>query len=312
MSIRQSVHCPPASTHVPLSRPLAVTRRFAPLACAARSRSSKRAALGVGSGNISVEVFADQRNHRSPGRSASCQPPANRRFSDEPTSKLPVSGSQGGDAGQTRTAENSPPGSSMAVATAAGESTVRPNTWRSPLRCSTSRRRMPLSIGATDLRCGLILDANGDEQSDLLFLGAGKPTFLVSKKDLPDADLAKRFGLGATDSPPLLSAHRCDLDQDGRSDIVGLTKDGRAVFLQGDGEGKLSDRDQPFGPAVGNLTGLRAVAAMDVNGDGVPDLIAWTPDGVKVFLGQSNGNHGLKLAFTGVRDNNNAGAGQKN
>ena len=170
----------------------------------------------------------------------------------------------------------------------------------------------PLPTDATDLRCGLVLDANGDDQSDLVFLGAGKPTFLVSKKEVPDADLAARFAAGVTDSPALLSAQRCDLDLDGRADIVGLSKDGRAVFLQGDGAGKLANRAEPFGPAVAQLTGLRAVAVMDANDDGVPDLLAWTADGVKVFLGQSNGNHGLKLAFTGLRDSNNAGSGQKN
>jgi len=170
----------------------------------------------------------------------------------------------------------------------------------------------PLPTNATDLRCGLVLDANCDDQSDLLLLGAGKPTFLVSKKDAPDANLALRFGPGATDAPALLAAQRCDLDLDGRADIVGLSKDGRAVFLQGDGDGKLSNRDDAFGPAVGKLAGLLAVAAADVNGDGVPDLVAWSAAGVQVFLGQSNGNRGLKLAFTGVRDNNNAGSGQKN
>ncbi len=170
----------------------------------------------------------------------------------------------------------------------------------------------PLPTTATDLVSGVILDSNGDDQSDLLLLAPGKPAFLVSAKALPDANLAKRFAAGATDAPALVSAQRCDLDLDGRSDIVGLAKDGKGLFLQGDGEGKLANRSEPFGPAVAKLIGLKAVATMDANGDGTPDFIAWTVDGVKVFLGQSNGNQGLKLAFTGVRDNNNAGSGQKN
>ncbi len=171
---------------------------------------------------------------------------------------------------------------------------------------------LPLPTDAADWHSGLVLDSNGDEQSDLLLLGPGKPGFLVSKKDVPGADFAKRFSPGATDSPALLSAQRCDLDLDGRSDIVGLSTDGRAVFLQGDGEGKLANKSEPFGPAVAKLTGLNAVATMDTNGDCSPDLVTWGSDGVKIFSGRSNGNHGLKLAFTGVRDNNNAGAGQKN
>ena len=170
----------------------------------------------------------------------------------------------------------------------------------------------PLSLDAGGPRCGLVLDANGDDQSDLLLLGPGKPTLLVSKKDAPDADLTRRFGPGATDAPALLSAQRCDLDLDGRADVVGLSADGRAVFLQGDGEGKLANRAEPFGPAVAALTGLRAVGVADFDGDGVPDLAAWSAAGVSVFLGQSNGNRGLKIALTGVRDNNNAGSGQKN
>ena len=170
----------------------------------------------------------------------------------------------------------------------------------------------PLPTDATDLHCGLILDANSDEQSDLFFLGAGKPTFLISKKESTDANLARRFAPGVTDAPSLLSAQRCDLDQDGRSDVVGLSKDGHALFLQGDGDGKLANRSEPFGPAVANLINLRAVAVVDINSDGAPDLMAWTADGLKVFLGQSNGNNSLKLNFTGLRDNSNGGSGQKN
>ncbi len=170
----------------------------------------------------------------------------------------------------------------------------------------------PLPTAAAGLSCGLVLDANGDDQSDLLFLGPGKPTLLVSKKDAPDAELARRFAAGATDAPAMLSAQRCDLDLDGRADVVGLSADGRAVFLQGDGEGKLANRVEPFGPAVAALAGLRAVGVADFDGDGVPDLATWSAGGVSVFRGQSNGNRGLKLALTGVRDNNNAGSGQKN
>ncbi len=173
-------------------------------------------------------------------------------------------------------------------------------------------RGAALPTEATGLHSGLILDANGDDQSDLLLLGPGKPTFLVSKKDLPDLDFAKRFAVGITDAPALLSAQRCDLDRDGRADVVGVSRDGKAVFLQGDGDGKLANRSEPFGPAISGLHNLRAVAVMDVNGDGAPDIIAWSNEGVSVFLGQDNGNRALKLAFTGVRDNNNAGSGQKN
>ena len=163
---------------------------------------------------------------------------------------------------------------------------------------------------AAGLHSGLVFDANGDDQSDLLLLGTGKPTLLVSKQDSPHADLAKRFGTGVSDAPALLSAQRCDLDLDGRSDIVGLFE-GRAVYLQGDGEGKLTRRADAFGPALGQLS-LNAVAVAELNGDEAPDVIAWTPSGPRVFLGISNGNHSLTLALTGVRDNSNGGIGQKN
>ncbi len=165
---------------------------------------------------------------------------------------------------------------------------------------------------AKTLTAGLILDANTDEQSDLFFLSTGKPVFLVSKKELPDADLANRFAAGATDAPVLLGAHRCDLDNDGRADVLGLSKDGKPVFLQGDGAGKLAAKADAFGPAVERIAGLKAVAATDLNGDGNPDLILWGRDGLTVFVNAGNGNGGIKLQLTGKRDSSNAGSGQKN
>jgi hypothetical protein len=173
------------------------------------------------------------------------------------------------------------------------------------------RAGSPLPIEATSLEGGLVLDANGDDQSDLLFAAADKLVFLVSKQELPSADFAKRFTAGATDAPALRQAQRCDLDLDGRADVVGLA-DGKPVFLQGDGKGKLKNVPVAYGPAPEQLGGLYAVTVMDVDSDGNLDLIVLSRDGLKVFRGLGNGNHGLKLRFTGKRDNNNAGIGQKN
>jgi tetratricopeptide (TPR) repeat protein len=169
-----------------------------------------------------------------------------------------------------------------------------------------------LPTTSTGITGGLIFDANGDEQSDLFLTTTGKPVFLTSRKDLPDNDFAKRFSAGISDAPDMRQGQRCDLDWDGRADIVGLSKDGKPVFLHGDGQGKLSKVTVPFGPVPDGLANVFAVMLMDVDGDCHPDYVAWTKDGLHVYRGLGNGNRGLKLSFTGKRDNNNAGSGQKN
>ncbi len=169
-----------------------------------------------------------------------------------------------------------------------------------------------LRIDATDVTGGLVLDANGDDQSDLFFTSNSKPRLYVSRQDQSGNSLAERFGAGATDSPPLRSARRCDLDADGRADVVGLTKDRKPIFLQGDGAGKLSFRSGVFGPAVNALSNVVAVAVADFKGDGTSDLFVWTEAGVKLFLGLGNGNHNIRLTFSGKRDSSNLGSGQKN
>lgn len=169
-----------------------------------------------------------------------------------------------------------------------------------------------LPTSSTGITGGLIFDANGDDQSDLFLTTTGKPVVLISRKDLPDSDFTKRFSAGVTDAPAMWQGQRCDLDWDGRADIVGLAKDGKLVFLHGDGHGKLSNVNQPFGPVPDQVKGILTASVADVDGDCNPDVILWTKDGLHVYRGLGNGNRGLKLSFTGKRDNNNAGSGQKN
>ena len=144
---------------------------------------------------------------------------------------------------------------------------------------------------------GLVLDAASSDQSSVLLLG-DPPTLVTQRPGSP----------GAADSPPLKTASRCDLDRDGRADVIGLTTGGEAVYLQGDGRGKLSRR-AGASPDAGKLL---AVAACDVDGDGVPDLVCWAPDGLRVYSGIDNGNHAVRLKLTGKRDSSNAGIDQKN
>ena len=151
---------------------------------------------------------------------------------------------------------------------------------------------------------GFVLDANGDDQADLVLVdGRSQPRVLVSQRDVTGGQLAERFASGTTDSPPLRSATWADLDLDGKTDFVGLSADGKLVFLQGDGAGKFTRRLTPFGPDAEAHFDLVAVAPVDVDGDNNPDVLLWSAaGGLRVFRSAGNGNHGLRIALTGVRE----------
>jgi tetratricopeptide (TPR) repeat protein len=151
---------------------------------------------------------------------------------------------------------------------------------------------------------GLVLDANGDDQPDLVLVEPGAaPRVLVSKRDDPGESVAARFAPGGTDSPALRSAAWCDLDLDGRTDVVGLSADRKPVFLQGDGKGKFAKKAAPFGPEADAIPDLLAAIPADLDGDGNPDLLAWSEaGGLRVFRSLGNGNHALKLTLTGTRE----------
>jgi hypothetical protein len=165
------------------------------------------------------------------------------------------------------------------------------------------RKGDPVTNQAAAWNGGLVLDANGDEQSDLLLVRDGRPVFLVGVADTPATSTAGRFKDGATDSPPLVQAHATDLDLDGRADVVGLTRDHKPVLLQGDGRGRLAYQPDVFGPGPEQPTNLIAAIPCDFDGDGYPDLVVWSADsGLAGFRSLGNGNHGLRLELTGRRD----------
>lgn len=150
---------------------------------------------------------------------------------------------------------------------------------------------------------GFVLDANGDDQSDLVFVEPGAPPrFLLSKRDDPGGDMAARFSAGTTDSPALRSAAWCDIDLDGRTDVLGISVANKPVFLQGDGAGKFTRKNEPFGPDAESIPDLSAVVSVDVDGDHIPDLLAWSETGgLRAFRNVGNGNSGLSLSLTGMR-----------
>lgn len=166
------------------------------------------------------------------------------------------------------------------------------------------RRGAPVRDEASQWNGGLVLDVNGDEQSDLLLLKSGaRPALLTNTTDAVATDTAGRFVAGPTDSPPLKQAQAIDLDLDGRTDVVGLSADRKPVLLQGDGQGKLTYRPGAFGPAADGIPDLLAVAACDLDGDCNPDIVTWSGSaGLAVFRSTGNGNRGLPIELTGVRE----------
>jgi hypothetical protein len=84
-----------------------------------------------------------------------------------------------------------------------------------------------------------------------------------------------------------------DLNADGKLDVIvaNLVADSLTIRL-GDGTGN-------FGPPMRLATGVgpRAVAVADLNGDGLPELVAATSTGVSLFKGLSGGTFSPKFDF---------------
>ena len=149
---------------------------------------------------------------------------------------------------------------------------------------------------------GLVLDANGDDQADLVLIdNDNPPRILVSKQEEP-TELANRFAAGITDSPPLRSAVWVDLDLDGRTDLMGLSAERKPVFLQGDGTGKFTRKNLPFGPDADAIPDLLALLPIATDGGENRDILCWSEsNGLKLFHNQGNGNRAYRLLLSGTR-----------
>jgi hypothetical protein len=151
---------------------------------------------------------------------------------------------------------------------------------------------------------GFVLEANGDDQSDIVLVDPSvPPKILISNRDDPQDSLKGRFKPGETDSPPLRSASWVDLDLDGRTDIVGLSNERKPVYLQGDGKGKFSKKNSPFGPDADPINDLLAVVPIDIDGDGKPDILCWSDSGgLQFFHSRGNGNNSFRVLLKSVRN----------
>jgi Flp pilus assembly protein TadD len=148
----------------------------------------------------------------------------------------------------------------------------------------------------------LVLDANHHQRSDVFVVGPdATPVLLLHEGAVHEPDPAKWVRCVETNSPPLLLAQAIDLDLDGWTDVVGLSREHKPVLLQNDGR-RLTHRPDALGLDSAWPHDLVSLAVADLNCDGYPDLLVWSEaGGLQLHASRGNGNHGLKLALTGHR-----------
>ncbi len=164
------------------------------------------------------------------------------------------------------------------------------------LRFHTSENLPLTQFGSTG---AIVLDANHDERSDLFVIHSHeKPELYLSKEGFVGKDLSRGFRKGLTNSPVLLQAQSLDLDLDSWTDIVGLSKNGEAILLQNDGQGKLIQQMNPFG--IDLPKNIQAVRVADFDGDYQNDLLIWTEEnGLEIRYNLGNGHNAIRLILYG-------------
>jgi hypothetical protein len=146
----------------------------------------------------------------------------------------------------------------------------------------------------------LVLDADHDGHSDLFLVTPGhSPTLLLNRMTPGVVDAARWFEKGPCNAPSLLQATAADVSLDGWMDVVCLSADRIPVLLHNEG-GRLALRREAFGQVSAWPRDLVAVTMCDLNGDGFPDLLAWSgSEGLQARENKGNDNHGLRLRVTG-------------
>jgi lipoprotein NlpI len=161
---------------------------------------------------------------------------------------------------------------------------------------------------------GVVLDVTHADKSDLVLIGPGRaPALLVNKTPNPSG--LPRFERGGLQTPPglaLLQAQAIDLDEDGWTDVVGLSEKGKPVLLHNDGRGRLRHVEEALG-ADSSLPGKAIAVAV---GDFIKersDVLVWSEEkGLHLFANQGNGNHALRLALVGHRKTTGASGTRSN
>ena len=127
----------------------------------------------------------------------------------------------------------------------------------------------------------VLQDVNGDGKADLILPYGSGIDVLLGKGD--GSFLSPMHHQGG--STPFLLA---DADGDGILDLISATGTGLAIWHgNGDGTFAASTLFEKDFPGNGAASGF-PLAYLDVNGDGIPDLITYASDGLTVFIGQGH------------------------
>jgi Tfp pilus assembly protein PilF len=104
----------------------------------------------------------------------------------------------------------------------------------------------------------------------------GRLALFSNHRDGSFQDVAREAGLNGTGALSSLAA--ADLNRDGRPDLLAGRTDGPAVLFVSAGRSRFR-----ASPAPGGLAGVLAAQLFDYDGDGVTDLLAWTPHGLRLL-----------------------------
>jgi tetratricopeptide (TPR) repeat protein len=154
-----------------------------------------------------------------------------------------------------------------------------------------------------------VLDFDKDGLMDIAVTHTGAPGLsLWRNKDGKNFD---RVPLPVPDAIRAWGVTPIDIDNDGWIDLAAIVETAHGSELRvfrNQGDGSFADVSKALGLDRITLHAPRGLIAMDVDGDGVADLIVTSADGDPVWLKNVGGNknHSVRLRLTGLADNKSA------